>query len=73
MIDEICMLKNIIDSEVLANVGIFTSQGVIVTLAGGKLNMKGEKFTCVAEIEGDSLKETLTLGGVSMTRWSKRC
>nr|XP_039271964.1 fatty acid-binding protein 2, liver-like [Styela clava] len=43
-----------------------------VTLEGGKLVMKGDKFSSVAEIEGGKLKETLTFNGKTMTRWSTK-
>ncbi|XP_077971640.1 fatty acid-binding protein 10-A, liver basic-like [Styela clava] len=43
------------------------------TKDGEKIVLKGENFSQISEIEDGKLKETLTLKGVSMVRWSDRC
>merc|ERR1712142_1101503 len=45
---------------------------VTVTFAGGVLTAKGEKYEMVMSLKGNSLKESLTVNGHTMTRYSTR-
>merc|ERR1711915_103970 len=45
---------------------------VTVTFADGKLTAKGDQYTMEMSLEGGSLKESLTVKGHTMTRFSTR-
>uniref|UniRef100_H2YKV8 Cytosolic fatty-acid binding proteins domain-containing protein n=1 Tax=Ciona savignyi TaxID=51511 RepID=H2YKV8_CIOSA len=45
---------------------------VTINMDGPKMVTKGENYCVTTEMDGDQLKETITLKGHTLTRWSKR-
>ncbi|XP_026690735.2 fatty acid-binding protein, liver-like [Ciona intestinalis] len=45
---------------------------VTINMVGAQMVTKGENYSVTTEMDGGKLKETITLKGHTLTRWSKR-